>query len=248
MGRDRERAADRRLGARLGLAALAAAVFAVPFAALLVLVRDSWAPLAHLDEAVAERLHGATLARPWLADTLTVVSYATSPWVFRVAVLAAAVVLWRRGARRPAVWAAGTMALGGTLGGLVKVLVARARPTFDEPIYTAAGYSFPSGHALNSLLGCTLLLLLLLPVLRDHGRTATVAAVLVAATVVLLTGYDRVGLGVHYVSDVLAGWTLALATVAATTVAFEAWRQGEGRTPSPVTEGVDPAVTRSRDG
>lgn len=226
---------DRRLVARLGLAALAAAAFALPFAALLLLVRDSWVPLADLDDAVATDLHGFTLARPWLADTLTVVSYLTSPWVFRAAVLVLAVALWRRGSARLAAWAVVSMAVGGTLGGLVKLLVERARPGFDEPIHPVGGYSFPSGHALNSLLGCAILLLALLPSLRSRGRPATVAAVAAAAVLVLLTGYDRLGLGVHYVSDVLAGWVLALATLAATVVGFETWRRDERKPgPSPV--------------
>jgi hypothetical protein len=57
---------------------------------------------------------------------------------------------------------------------------------------------------------------------------------------VLLTGFDRVGLGVHYVSDVLAGWVVALACLAGTSAAFEVWRREEGRQPSTPDEGVEP--------
>ncbi len=100
------------------------------------------------------------------------------------------------------------MAVGGILGVLLKLLVDRARPAFPEPVAHASGYSFPSGHALNSMLGVGVLLLVFLPVLRGTGR---IIAYVAGAAVVLLTGYDRVALGVHYVSDVLAGWVVALA-------------------------------------
>ena len=124
------------------------------------------------------------------------------------AVLVVAVWLWRRGAKRLAAWAVVTMVIGGVLGVVLKLLVERARPAFPEPVAHASGYSFPSGHALNSMLCVGVLILVFLPVLRPAGR---VLAYAVGALVVLLTGFDRVALGVHFVSDVLAGWVVALA-------------------------------------
>jgi undecaprenyl-diphosphatase len=129
------------------------------------------------------------------------------------------------------------MAIGGFLGLFLKIAVERARPLFDEPVAHAGGYSFPSGHALNSMLGVTVILLILLPVL--HGITRVVAFGLGFA-VVLMVGFDRVALGVHYVSDVLAGWSVAFAVVAATSVAFETWRRSRGRRPTTPLEGVEP--------
>jgi len=151
--------------------------------------------------------------------------------------VAVAVWLWRRGAQRLAAWAVVTMAIGGVLGVVLKLLVDRARPSFPEPVAHASGYSFPSGHALNSFLGVGVLLLVFLPVLSRAGRAL---AVIVGAAVVLLTGYDRVALGVHYVSDVVAGWVVALACLAGTSAAFEIWRREQGRRPSTVGEGVEP--------
>ena len=57
---------------------------------------------------------------------------------------------------------------------------------------------------------------------------------------VLLTGFDRVALGVHFVSDVVAVWVVGLAVLAGTSGAFEFWRREHGRPPSTVTEGVEP--------
>jgi membrane-associated phospholipid phosphatase len=129
--------------------------------------------------------------------------------------------------------------LGGVLGVLLKLLVERARPSFHEPVAAAGGYGFPSGHALNSFLGVGILLLVLLPVLTRLGQAIAFS---VGAALVLLTGYDRIALGVHYVSDVVAGWAVALACLAGTGAGFEIWRREHGRdnVPAPVPGPTEP--------
>ena len=159
-----------------------------------------------------------------------------SPNTFRVAVVVVAVALWRSGARRLAIWAVVTTAVGALLGVVLKQLVHRARPTFPDPVASAGSYSFPSGHALGSFLGCGILLLIALPLLGRTGRAWAWAA---AAFLVLLTGFDRIALGVHFVSDVVGGWVAAGALLVGTTTAFGAWRGA--RRPS---DGVDPAGSR----
>jgi undecaprenyl-diphosphatase len=232
-----ESAANRRLGARLALAALAASLLAVPFALLLLLVKSESGTLARLDVGTAERLHELARGSPGLVDFLDVVAIVTDPWLLRLLVLAAVIWLWRRGAHRLAAWAVTTTVLGGLLSGALKLLVLRARPSFDEPVAQAQGYSFPSGHALNSVLISGVLILVFLPVLSPRGRRL---AGVTAAFVVLLTGFDRIALGVHFVSDVLAGWFVAAACLAATSAGFEIWRREEGMRPSAVSQGVDP--------
>ena len=231
------RAPSRGLGARLALGAGLAALVSVPFVLLLLLVESQWDPLERLDRSTANSLNSFGRSHPWLVHTGDVLEIALDPMVFRIAVLAVAWWLWRRGARRLAIWAVVTMAVGGILGGVLKVLVERARPVFPEPVAHSSGYSFPSGHALGSMLGVGVLILIFLPVLNRRGR---VLAYLVGAVLVLLTGFDRVALGVHFVSDVVAGWVVALAVLAGTSGAFEIWRREHGRPPSTVTEGVEP--------
>jgi membrane-associated phospholipid phosphatase len=227
----------RGLLGRLGLGAAAAALVAVPFTLLLLLVESEWEPLEDLDRSVADSLNSTARGDGALVDALDAGAVLFEPWVFRIVVLAVAVWLWRRGAQRLAVWAVVTMAVGGILGVVLKVLVERARPVFPEPVAHSGGYSFPSGHALNSMLGVAVLILVFLPVLRPVGR---LLAYLLGALVVLLTGFDRVALGVHFVSDVVAGWVVALAVLAGTVTGFEVWRRETGHRPSPVGEGVDP--------
>ena len=227
----------RGLMSRLVLGAGAAFVVAIPFTLLMLLVLSEWEPLERLDRGIADDLNDLARADPTLVDALRFGSVALDPWVFRLAVIAVAVWLWRRGAQRLALWAVLTAAIGGVLGVVLKVLVDRARPTFPEPVASASGYSFPSGHALNSMLCVGILILVFLPVLSRAGRTTAYA---LGAALVLLTGVDRIALGVHYVSDVLAGWVVALACLAGTSAGFEIWRREQGRRPSGVDEGVDP--------
>ena len=205
------------LALRLAAGAGVAVLVATPFLFLVLLVTSESEELEGVDRSVADTANAWAVTRPWAVDTLDVLEQVLAPWTFRAVVLVAAVLVWRRGARRLAIWAVVTMAVGGALGVLAKAVVERARPTFAEPVATASWYSFPSGHALNSMLGAGVLLLLALPHLTRRGRIAAWAT---AVILVGLTGFDRIGLGVHFLSDVLAGWVVALAVLAGTTVAF----------------------------
>ena len=237
-------AADARLAGRLLLASVAAAALVVPAGVLLFLVRSRWGPMERLDQGVADALHREVLATPELAGVLRAVGVLTHPWGVRLVALAVAVAVWRRGRRRLAWWLLVTMAVGGLLGVVLKLVVQRARPVLAEPVASAGGYSFPSGHALNSMLLAAALLVLAAPVPRGPRRAG---AWLGALTFVLLVGLDRVALGVHYVSDVLAGWLVALAVVAFTVVGFAGWRREEHLTPASPERGLDPGPARPRD-
>lgn len=227
----------RGLGGRLLLGGLAALLVAVPFTLLALLVLDNWEPLARLDADVANGLNEVARSHTGLITLFDVLAVASDPWVFRALVVGTALWLWHRDAKRLAIWAVVTMVLGGLLGGVLKLVVNRTRPSLADPVAHAGGYSFPSGHALNSFLCVGVLILVFLPALNRTGR---VLAYSLGAGVVLLTGLDRVALGVHYVSDVVAGWIVALACIAGTGGAFEIWRREQGQRPSRPSEGVDP--------
>jgi membrane-associated phospholipid phosphatase len=232
---------DRRLGLRLLLALVAVFAIGVPFLVLLVLVRVKWSPLLHLDQGLAADLHTPALAHPALARGLVVISTVFDPNVFRAITTALAVWLLVQHRPRLASWTLVTVWGAALLGLLVKIAVGRARPVFDIPVTIAGGKSFPSGHALNSMVGCGVLLLVLLPLVRN--RRARRLCWTAAALIVLAVGFARVGLGVHYLSDVVAGWVLGLGWLAATTAAFQAWRRERGERPvQPATEGLEPEL------
>jgi undecaprenyl-diphosphatase len=61
---------------------------------------------------------------------------------------------------------------------------------------------------------------------------------------VALVAFARLGLGVHYISDVLGGFVLGLAWLVAMTAAFSVWRVERGRPAVEPTEGLEPEVAR----
>ncbi|MGI8658113.1 MAG: phosphatase PAP2 family protein [Candidatus Limnocylindria bacterium] len=107
---------------------------------------------------------------------------------------------WRHG-----VAGAVTIGLASIGNEAFKAVIARARPDFLEPVLVERGFSFPSGHALLSTVAYGILGVLVSRSMLSRGVRATVLAVL--AFGILLIGLSRVWLGVHYPSDVLAGWS-----------------------------------------
>jgi undecaprenyl-diphosphatase len=234
---------DRSLGVRLGVAGVLAPVLLVPFALLAVFVAGDWAPLHAMDRSVTDTLHRFAEAHPLFVDVMLVWSAVFGPMPLRVAALVLLIWLIRRhDDRHLALWVAVTMTVGGVLAALLKLLVGRDRPELLDPVARAAGLSFPSGHATNAALAAGVFLLVLLPFARHRPgrRTALWAAALV---VTVVTGLSRIVLGVHWTSDVVAGWLLGVAVVAATTVAFQGWRARQGgRTGPAAVEGVEPEL------
>ncbi|MFI7523091.1 phosphatase PAP2 family protein [Micromonospora globbae] len=217
---------EHSLGLRLTLATVAAFVVLVPFAALAALVLGDWPPLHRLDTAVTDALHTYALTHPGWVRLMSIWTDVFAPMPLRAAALLLAVWLVRRGARRLALWVAVTMLVGGVLGPLLKLLVGRDRPDLLDPVARATGYAFPSGHALNAALAAGVLLVVFLPYARRPAQRVTLW--LVALLVAVLTGVSRIALGVHWTSDVVGGWLLGAAVVAATSAAFTVWRHAPG--------------------
>jgi membrane-associated phospholipid phosphatase len=219
-------AADERFGLRLGAGLVGTFVAATTFTLLLLLVRAGWMPLRNLDTGTAQAFRRIDTTHPELVETAEVLSRVFDPNVFRVVLTLIAFTYLVRGERHHAAWLLTTVFGGAALGLVLKVLVGRARPALPDPVSTAGGSSFPSGHALGASIGCCLLLLLTLRFLSRRGR---IAAVIVAAVIVVAVALSRVVLGVHFVSDVLAGIMLGIAWVAVTTWAYVAWRRETGQ-------------------
>ena len=226
--------ADRTLGLRLLLALAATLGLGLPFLLLALLVRASWDPLIRLDQAVADRLHAVALRNDWLVQTLEGISVVIGPWVLRpVVTLVALWLLVRQRRFRLGGWVLVTLWGGALLGVVLKEAVDRTRPDLVDAVATAPGFSFPSGHALGGTVACGLLVLVLGPLLSPRWRAvAWVAAVLA----VLAVCFARVGLGVHYLTDVTAGVVLGVAWLAVTSAVFEWWRRDVGLPPAPATE------------
>lgn len=199
-----------------GLAAVIAG--AVPFLALVVLVRSGWGPLHGLDRDVAAELNTAVSRHPALVDALGHVSDAGGSGASAAVLFLTAAWLFRRGSRRLAAYVVVTGVGLAALVPVTKTLVGRDRPTVSVPVAELpADASFPSGHAMCSLV--TYGLLVLVTVSR-MPRARWVALTLAASVVVLVVGFTRIALGVHFVTDVLAGYALGAMWLAVTTAAF----------------------------
>ena len=132
--------------------------------------------------------------------------------------LVLAPLLWA-GHRRSAAWLAGMMA-GGTLLNLgLKQIYAAPRPDLLPHLDIVHSYSFPSGHSAGNMMFFGALALL------AGGRIAQA----LAAAMILMIGVSRVWLGVHWPSDVLAGWIEGLGWLALCAVWLPARRGEEQR-------------------
>jgi undecaprenyl-diphosphatase len=114
---------------------------------------------------------------------------------------AAVVLLARRDWRHLAVLGV-TCGGGAFLNGVLKLVFRRERPSFASE-FNATSWSFPSGHAMDSLIAYGLLAYWLASRFPRARRPAIVAFVALVGTI----GYARIYLGVHYLSDVLAGYS-----------------------------------------
>ncbi|GAA2063919.1 hypothetical protein GCM10009839_89160 [Catenulispora yoronensis] len=201
-------------------------------------MESAWDPFRKLDQDTATYLHDHAAGHPLVIRVLLRVSEIGGPMPFRVVIGVLAVVLWVRGARRLALWAASTMLAGAVLDSGLKALVDRARPHLPNPFAHAPGASFPSGHSMASALACGIIVLVLLPLLGRRGKAVLWTLAVLA---VVAVGYSRVALGVHWVTDVVGAWLLAVALLAATVSVFQTWRVEHGLRPvRPVREGVEP--------
>lgn len=204
---------------RAGIYALVVGVvlFGVGF-----LVRSRWNPLMSLDDALIDRATSVTRPNPALFETLIVWQELTQP--IRLYAVGTLVCLWvwlAKGLRTRAWWAFGTMMIAWMIGLGAKYLFQRARPLVEDPISEAPGYSFPSGHALNSAAWATVLVILLWPLVRS--RAAHVAMVVLAVLFIAVTALDRVYLGVHYPSDVTVGVLTGVGLALASYAGYAGW-------------------------
>lgn len=162
--------------------------------------------MVDIDAALAQALHER--APPALLQALvTFTQLGSEPWIVGIGLLTLLVLLLRGEWSLAAVWTVtqwGILPL--TLG--IKSIIERPRPLDNHGFVIEKGWSFPSGHALGSIVLYGMLayvLLRLLPVRWHRG--------VIAATVVLVgsIGISRILLQVHYLSDVVAGFALGLA-------------------------------------
>jgi undecaprenyl-diphosphatase len=111
-----------------------------------------------------------------------------------------------------------------------------------DPVAVGGGNSFPSGHALMSIVVYGALLLVFAPALPKRAKRPVIVALVV---LIVLIGFSRLALGVHFLSDVLGAWCLGTAWLGLTAYAFEIWRRESGKPVSqPLAEGLEPEAAK----
>lgn len=160
---------------------------------------DGW--MVHLDHAITGfiQAHDTEGGERFFAG----VSLLGGPLLTAIVIVVTLALGVRRDWLRAAVLALGS-ACGAGLNSVLKQIFHRGRPEYAVEFIPHQSWSFPSGHAMDSIVAYGIMLFLLL----EHTRDSAKRRLIIAATVALLiiVAFSRVYLGVHYLSDVIAGW------------------------------------------
>lgn len=190
----------RRLPVVLAGASVAAAAIALALAAGLLVGR--W-PFA-FDHSIILGLR-AWRGPGWLPGAAVDVTALGGGVVLTIVLIAAAGLLLVQRLWLTALAMLAASITGGLAVSLVKSQVGRARPDIVDHLVTVSNMSFPSGHSANSAIVYLTIAGLATQVTTDRAvrRYLMVAAILLVGAI----GCSRVYLGVHWPSDVLAGWS-----------------------------------------
>ncbi|WP_437316909.1 phosphatase PAP2 family protein [Sorangium sp. So ce385] len=219
----RDLSASEYLVIHLGLG-LALTLAALVFVAIAQAVSgNAW--IVQVDLALARALHASSSSTGVTA--LGAFTHLGSGWALTVLALVVAALLLSRRQRVLAVGWLIALAGGGLLNQALKALFARPRPLFDEPLAVAAGWSFPSGHSMGTLVTFGMLSYLGLLFLRTLRARLALVAFALSWTVAM--GFSRMYLGVHYLSDVLAGFAAGSMWLAVCISGIEVARRRPGR-------------------
>lgn len=186
------------LTAGLAMLVIATAVFAHLAGAVV-----AGAPITQLDVEVANWLHPHAHANgPLRSFLLGITHMHSTPGILIMAALFG-FFLYRRGHRYWLIALASSVPGGQVLNVVLKHTFERARPHFAEPILELTTYSFPSGHAM----GATVLYGFIACYGARHARSwwGRVLPFVLASAMVATVAFSRMYLGVHYLTDVLAG-------------------------------------------
>jgi undecaprenyl-diphosphatase len=211
------------LGLHLTIGLIVIALGVWLFGSLLEEVLDNDA-LVRSDMAMASWIHSMTT--PIGLKIFIAITNIGSPVVMAtISGLGAVTMFVKRHRLLAAAWAAAA-AGGAVLDYLLKTTVHRTRPEYAAAFLHGSSYSFPSGHAMGSLIGYGFLAYAFVLTRQRRGWRGQMVYSL-AALLALLIGVSRVYIGVHYPSDVVGGWAAGLAWLA---VCITGYQVVSGRT------------------
>jgi undecaprenyl-diphosphatase len=168
----------------------------------------------------------------WLDGPMRLVTALGYYWVVLPVLAVSVLVFYLKGWRLSAVLLSVSTVGSFLLTTFLKGVFERSRPELFDSGYAASFYSFPSGHATIAVGFYGTLTLILAYRLHGYARWLVVAC---GVSLVLLIGFSRLYLGVHYPTDVLAGflaaplWLVFVGTVYAAWLSVRGLRAAETR-------------------
>ena len=203
----------------VGMVAATCALFLFAWLGEEVLEGDTLA----FDNAVREFIH--SFASGWLTTLMQAVTFCGSTIFLSIVSVVVIALFLRKSHKHSAALFAVTMAGAVILNFVLKISFVRERPLpyFDTALPTS--YSFPSGHALYAL--CFYGSLAWIYAAHVHYKIRQFLIWSSAAILIVMIGLSRVYLGVHYPSDVLAGYAAAFVWLVAVFGADSWFERGE---------------------
>jgi len=189
---------------QLGLLAFAGSVFCL--LATLLFVRLAAGVFddrfTTFDDQIILRLYGS--AAPWITQLMSIFTMLGNPVPMGLFLAVAAILLLRAGRWIDSTGLIVAGAGGGILNQLLKASFQRVRPELFPRIVEASGYSFPSGHAMGSIVCYGMLAFVGWRVL--HTRFERFWLLLDASLLIFAIGLSRVYFGVHFPTDIIGGY------------------------------------------
>jgi undecaprenyl-diphosphatase len=179
------------------------------------------ASFRYWDQAIQSWVHG--LARPMLTQVMLGLSWIGSTYALVPAVAMAAGLLWWRRMKNDAVLVVAAALGGVALNEVMKLYFKRLRPDLPWAFVHEQSFSFPSGHSVLAIVMYGIIVYKTLDKL--HSRWARTALMVAAFLMVVGIGVSRVYLGVHYPSDVAAGYFVGAVWLAAV-IGSDLWVEG----------------------
>jgi membrane-associated phospholipid phosphatase len=214
-------ATDNYLGLHLTIGLLVTLAAMVGFGALADAVADQ-EELTEFDQQLAASLHqNGTIDQIGIFEAITRFG---DYWTLVCLGLAVSLILLISRRRLLLIGWVVALAGSGFLNAMLKALFHRARPVLANPWLTEPGWSFPSGHAMGSLVAYGMLAYILIVAWRVRFPRMIIA---VTIALVLAIGFSRIYLGVHFFTDVAAGYAAALMWLAICVSGCEVARRRE---------------------
>ncbi|EKU92949.1 phosphatidylglycerophosphatase B [Alloiococcus otitis] len=202
--------------------ALAAIIFAIPFIVLAFLLAYNQPSLSQIDYNIGNYLH--QFRSPDRTKVIIGLTTIGDGWSQTVLTLVISLLLFALKEFKAGIWYLFTMLVGAQLlNSYIKDLFARTRPDYINHLVFENSYAFPSGHAMGTMILFAGLAFLVYRLYRAHHPVFKGLVVVLCLSLTLSIGLSRIYLGVHYPSDVLAGWSLGAGFLFLSIAAFGLW-------------------------